>query len=44
VTGAVEYILMCEQCYELFYDTDQSKIICKVCNKIDDWDSEFGDE
>ena len=31
MTGAVEYILMCEQCYDLFYDTDESKIICKMC-------------
>ena len=44
MTGAVEYILMCEQCYDLFYDPDGSKIICKNCNKIDDWDTEFEEE
>ncbi len=31
MAGAVEYILMCEQCYDLFYDPDGSKIICKMC-------------
>jgi formylmethanofuran dehydrogenase subunit E len=44
MTGAVEYILMCEQCYEIFYNKDATKIICKICNEIDDWDSEFEEE
>jgi formylmethanofuran dehydrogenase subunit E len=35
MAGAVEYILMCEQCYDLFYDADGSKIICKMCVKDD---------
>ena len=29
----VEYILMCEQCYEIFYNKDESKIICEKCEE-----------
>jgi len=35
MSGAVKYILMCVQCYDLFYDPDGSKIICKICQNED---------
>jgi rRNA maturation endonuclease Nob1 len=27
------WILDCHQCYEFFYDKDDSKIICKKCEE-----------
>jgi rRNA maturation endonuclease Nob1 len=29
----IEYILMCEQCYKIFYNKDESKIICQECKE-----------